>query len=1223
MTEHNPPIKKKKKTLTKRVVKGSLVAMGAGVLLTAGTVGFGWAWLQGDSGRDWLRDMIVSAASTETERLEIGRITDLSFSTLGVDHVAYYEKEDMLFAADAVSVGIDPMALLWRRIHLTDVSIPSVTFSRLPIATDDKPEIPTSPSKGKLPDIKIDKINIGLTLLEKGSFPAQSYTLTGTLNLIMAQWWNSYVQMDVSNGNKEKLIDLRYVRDQKKPIILAQINDPTGILLNRIAGMDEPAPVQATLQGVMKEGNVWNGDLHFHVGDMVSGDLDLKVKNLLEKPSMSFDGQIMPLVISEQAIDLEGTLSPQKLTLNAHAPEWVQDDMTVMNPHLTLEASRAVRFRIQQGYEWVLNAGMDGIQQKDESLSPYTDAIALDAKGRLGAVNLEIQSLKAGNTLWTADATGKFDTLRTRFGGQIKAELLDPQLAELLTTAPVVTSVVQWNPDEGLRLDEGILQLGPVQGQFTGSLDATWETLALRLNAAMEKFPPYADGKVDLDVTLDGDVADPRMAIRMTSPHLVVGGDTVLQDVEATLTGHAANPHVTARVTMDGDVYDAQTDVAIKDSIWRFEPLSLTMPLGKIEGSASLAMQDTMHLTTDIAGQVEGQSVRIASDTVIDTRNEMLSIVANALQVKWKSLQLALQKPVTVTQKGQGYTWNPAVFDLNGGQVTVNGSYDPEKMDVHVGVRRLALSMVGDLSGIPIAHGTVDGKASLTGTMKAPLADADIEIKGLVPDTALTKEHPVALGGTVKARYAEGDFGVTANLAGSRGMKALIDLHVPMTLIPFALNEDAVLRGSARGDLDLAALALLLALDGHDVRGAAKLNVTIGGTIANPDLAGNITITDAAYRNVIYGTYLRNLSALIDVSSQKIVLRRLSAQDKRNGQLTGSGHVSLKPSNNPFIDLAIDAKNMVLVDSASMVARATSQIFIKGPLDKLAISGKVHVHAAEIYTDDLVGSSNPYRDYVIIEKGGSIKRPVVVQKQERSNPIALDIEVEGRSGIFVRGPGLESEWATALNLRGTTDNLRLNGNLTVLRGTYQFVDLLVKLTPQSKVLFSGDPQDPELALSGTIPGKTLDAILNVTGKLSKPKVELTSNQGLPSDEILARVLFGRSAGSLTPMQAVQVARTLARLSGQGGSGFDPVGMMRKALNVDTLGVSMGDDSGAGPTLSAGKYVTDGVYVSVQQGTTPNSSSVKSEIELTPNIRLETEISNAGDSKAGVQWVWDY
>ncbi|HEX9446743.1 MAG TPA: translocation/assembly module TamB domain-containing protein, partial [Dongiaceae bacterium] len=61
----------------------------------------------------------------------------------------------------------------------------------------------------------------------------------------------------------------------------------------------------------------------------------------------------------------------------------------------------------------------------------------------------------------------------------------------------------------------------------------------------------------------------------------------------------------------------------------------------------------------------------------------------------------------------------------------------------------------------------------------------------------------------------------------------------------------------------------------------------------------------------------------------------------------------------------------------------------------------------------------------------------------------------------------------------------------------------------------------------------------------------------------------------------------------------------------------------GPSLSAGRYVAPGVYLGVKQGTKVDSSAATVEIDVTPHVKVETDVGGASGSKAGVNMQWDY
>jgi Uncharacterized protein conserved in bacteria len=146
------------------------------------------------------------------------------------------------------------------------------------------------------------------------------------------------------------------------------------------------------------------------------------------------------------------------------------------------------------------------------------------------------------------------------------------------------------------------------------------------------------------------------------------------------------------------------------------------------------------------------------------------------------------------------------------------------------------------------------------------------------------------------------------------------------------------------------------------------------------------------------------------------------------------------------------------------------------------------------------------------------------------------------------------------------------------------------------------------------------------------------------------VLFGKEFSKLSRFESLQVANSLRQLANIGGDGLDPLATMRTQLGVDMLrigssGGGEGDnrsvsgapgantmtgatsssntgDSETTPTLEAGKYINDAIYVGVEQGTTSDSTGVRVEIELRPNLSLQGKTSTRS-SEVGLGWKRDY
>ena len=72
-----------------------------------------------------------------------------------------------------------------------------------------------------------------------------------------------------------------------------------------------------------------------------------------------------------------------------------------------------------------------------------------------------------------------------------------------------------------------------------------------------------------------------------------------------------------------------------------------------------------------------------------------------------------------------------------------------------------------------------------------------------------------------------------------------------------------------------------------------------------------------------------------------------------------------------------------------------------------------------------------------------------------------------------------------------------------------------------------------------------------------------------------------------------------------------------------LRLESGDDDSTTPDVAAGKYLTDAVYVGAKQGSAADSGTADVEVEITPNISIESEVGQEGQSEVGVKFKWDY
>ena len=246
--------------------------------------------------------------------------------------------------------------------------------------------------------------------------------------------------------------------------------------------------------------------------------------------------------------------------------------------------------------------------------------------------------------------------------------------------------------------------------------------------------------------------------------------------------------------------------------------------------------------------------------------------------------------------------------------------------------------------------------------------------------------------------------------------------------------------------------------------------------------------------------------------------------------------------------------------------------------------------------------------------------------------IRLDLTLSTPGQIFVRGRGLDAVLGGTLRVAGTSAAPQVTGGFEMQHGTFSLAGTTLTFS-RGKVSFAGsgttDKIDPSLDFEADSVTSTITAMLLVGGYASAPKITLSSSPQRPQDEVLAQLLFGRSAKDLGPFQYAEIASALADLSGTASVG-NPLDRVRKGLGLDRLSVGSAapgtttSSSSTAATIEAGKYVANGVYVGAKQGTTGSQTQATVEIDLYKGLKAVTDVgSGTGGNSVGLTYQFDY
>ncbi len=426
-------------------------------------------------------------------------------------------------------------------------------------------------------------------------------------------------------------------------------------------------------------------------------------------------------------------------------------------------------------------------------------------------------------------------------------------------------------------------------------------------------------------------------------------------------------------------------------------------------------------------------------------------------------------------------------------------------------------------------------------------------------------------------------------------------------LSPFSMAFNGHMSGEVN---DLTPYVDLIGTD-HDIS-SLVFDVDVSSGLGWSDVAirasaPSYTYLPAGYsvHNLLFSGHVKN--------AKRIDIESFTVEDGKGGRTKLSGVYSLSTSN---IDMNAIANNFTAQINDEMIdILFDANIDLEGRVDALQLAGDILLKQTVITLPERF-SNAPSELNIIQNKQHETGR-------HAGKNIALDLELKAPEKVFVRGWGLDAEFGGALDIRGNAQTPELYGDLSILRGEFSEFGKNFTL-PVARFSFAGPvPPSPSVDIlaehdTGDVIGK-----IRISGIATDPDIALSAEPPLPEDEVLSRILFGKSMDNLSPFQIVQLTRTLAKFSGAGGqaSSFDPLGTVRQGIGLDELHVGV-DESGE-VNIDAGKYIADGVYLELEGGSGEDSGSASVEIELTPNITLESEIGQDARGGAGIFWEWDY
>ncbi|MBJ3761615.1 translocation/assembly module TamB domain-containing protein [Maribius pontilimi] len=542
------------------------------------------------------------------------------------------------------------------------------------------------------------------------------------------------------------------------------------------------------------------------------------------------------------------------------------------------------------------------------------------------------------------------------------------------------------------------------------------------------------------------------------------------------------------------------------------------------------------------------------------------------------------------------------VDQLLNGTTTLDLSASRDGADAPIRVRTFTLDSPGlDAT----ANGTLLGGSSNL-SLDARLANLGAFVEGI--------NGPVTVTG--RAGQAGSNFTVDVDVTGPQGIQAEISGQVAESF------DRANLRIDGSTPLRLANPFI----EPRSVVGQADFNVAINGPLQLSSVSGTVTVQNGRFVEPSLPLVLEDLNATARLDGQNLQLTA-TARNQQGGEVRVSGPIALSGGFNA--DLTIELNNLDLEDPRLYKTQLDGRITVNGPLTGGAtVSGRIDLDETELRIPSTgLGATGPIPEGLVHvnepadvrrtrARAGLIEEPGSGGGGGGGAAYPLDLLISAPNRIFVRGRGLDAELGGRLQLGGTTANVIPSGQFDLIRGRLDLLGKRLVLT-DGRVSLQGN-FSPFIRLVAETDAGDVTVRIVIEGDALSPDINFLSDPDLPEDEVLSRLLFGRSIDDISPLQAAQLASAVATLAGRGGDGV--IANLRQKTGLDDLDVTTDEDGNVG--LRAGKYLSENLYTDVTVGA-DGEAEINLNLDLTNTITVRGGASNSGETTLGIFFEKDY
>nr|NGY95291.1 hypothetical protein [Neochlamydia sp. AcF84] len=608
--------------------------------------------------------------------------------------------------------------------------------------------------------------------------------------------------------------------------------------------------------------------------------------------------------------------------------------------------------------------------------------------------------------------------------------------------------------------------------------------------------------------------------------------------------------------------------------------------------------------------------------------SEELAVKIELFQGQLKKKPFHLQKAFTFTRYNNFFELSPLSLRIGTGHLFF--TLEHQKENAYAAARfqfqdlpaelfyplHLQAPLVGYLQGEIDLLGNPE---NLKGHLRAHLSQIRLADDPL--------DSPTSLEARIVGTILENHMAASAQIIGLTQKPIEIDARLPIHLsinpLDIQINEYDSLLVHLAAEGEISPFLPLFEIESSSISGHTSIALDVTGSINDLHTRGDIIIKDGSFESPTTGAAFHHLNAKIEANNKILTLQEFEAFDMNEGAIRGSGRLELKKELAFPFTLNLQLAHIKLLNLDFAKALASGEAIIKGNARQAKVTGHLTTDSLQITIPEQAPALAYSVDvrYINVPEG---ETSPLLNSSQPAWPVELDMQIDIAPNTAIKSKALASLWQGGIKVKGTPQAPQLFGDVKIIEGDYNFNGKTFDIK-EGTISFAGEPDKKTnlYVIASKDLGKMVAEVI-LKGSVKNPSIAFRSNPPMSQREILSWILFGRGVTDITPFQGAELSQSISNLSKEGNKGPDVLTRIRDSIGLDRIDInkSEGEESNE-VSIQVGKYISRGVFVSLNKSITSEVNEISVEANLWRNIKARAQVGDDSSAQLQLKWKRDY